>query len=99
MPQGPSLILLIFNIFINNLIMFIGKTDIYNFADDNTLYKFSPNLSVVLKCLEHDISILLNWFKVNSLKANRQKFKFMILGGKNSFQCKCKIEDTYIFSK
>ena len=99
MPQGPSLILLIFNIFINNLIMFIGKTDIYNFADDNTLYKFSPNMSVVLKCLRHDISILLNWFKVNSLKANTQKFQFMVLGGKNSFRYKCKIEDTYIFSK
>ena len=79
--------------------MFNEKTNIYKFADDNTLYKFSPNLSVVLKCLEHDILILLNWFKVNSLKANRQKFKFMVLGGKNSFKYKCKIEDTYIFSK
>ena len=79
--------------------MFNEKTNIYKFADDNTLYKFSPNLSVVLKCLEHDILILLNWFKVNSLKTNRQKFKFMVLGGKNSFQYKCKIEDTYIFSK
>ena len=50
--------------------MFIEKTDICNFADDNTLYKSSPSLSVVLNCLEHDITIALNWFKVNSLKAN-----------------------------
>ena len=36
---------LIFNIFINDLIMFIEKTDICNFKDDNTLYKSSPSLS------------------------------------------------------
>ena len=79
--------------------MFIEKSDIYNFADDNTLYKSSPSLSVVLNCLEYDITIVLNWFKVNSLKANLEKFQLMDLGGKKSFQYKCKIEDTYIFSK
>ena len=79
--------------------MFIGKKNkICNFADDNTLYKSSPSLSVVLNCSEHDITIVLNLFKVNSLKANHKKFQFMGLGGKKRFQCKCKIEDTYIFS-
>ena len=66
---------------------------------DNPLYKSSPTLSVVLNCLDHDITIVLNWFKVNSLKANPQKFQFMVLRGKKRFQYKCKIEDTYIFSK
>ena len=79
--------------------MFIEKTDICNFADENTLYKSSPSLMVVLNCLEYDITIVLNWFKVNSLKANPKKFQFMVLGGKKRFQYKCKIEDTYIFSK
>ena len=70
--NGP----LIFNISINDLIMFIEKTDICNFADDNTLYKSSPSLSVVLNCLEHDTTIIINWFKVNSLKANPPKLWF-----------------------
>ena len=52
-------------------------------------------MSVVLNYLGH----VLNWFKVNSLKANPEKFQFMVLGGKKSFQYKCKIENTYIFSK
>ena len=65
------------------LIMFIEKTDICNFADDNTFYKSSPNLSVVLNCSEHDILIVLNWFKLISLKANPQNFEFLVLGGKN----------------
>ena len=49
--------------------MFIEKSDICNFADDNTLHKSGPKLSVVLNYLEHDITIVLNWFKVNSLKS------------------------------
>ena len=79
--------------------MFIEKNDICNFADGNTLYKSNPNLSVVLSCLKHDISIFLDWFKVNSLKANPPKFQFMVLGGIRSFKYKCKIEDTYIFQR
>ena len=35
----------------------------------------------------------------NSLKANRKNFQFMVLGGKKSFQYKCKLEGAYIFSK
>ena len=41
--------------------MFVEKDDIYNFADDNTLYKSSLRLSVALTCLEHDIMIVLTF--------------------------------------
>ena len=64
--------------------MFFEKSDIYNFADDNTSYKSSPRLSVVLNCLEQDITIVLNWFKVNALKSNLKKIQFMVLGGKKT---------------
>ena len=50
--------------------MFIEKSDICNFVDDNTLHKSSLSRSVVLDCFEHDITNALNWFKVNSLEAN-----------------------------
>ena len=50
--------------------MFTEKTDICNFADDNILYKYSQNLSVVLNYLEDEVSIVLNWFKVNLIQAN-----------------------------
>ena len=59
-PQGSILGPLIFNIFVNDFIMFIDKTNICNLADDSTLYKSNPSLLVVLNCLEHDITIVLN---------------------------------------
>ena len=53
--------------------------------DDNTLYKSISSLSIAINCSEHDITIVLSWFKVNSLKANPPKFYFMVLGGKKKF--------------
>ena len=53
--------------------MFIRKTNSCNFADDNTLYKSSLNVSVVLSNLEHENLIVLDPFKVNLLKVNPDK--------------------------
>ena len=37
-PQGSIVGLIFFNVFINDLLLFIKETDICNFADDTTLY-------------------------------------------------------------
>ena len=62
-PQRSILKPLLFNIFINDIFLFIEKSDICKFADDNTLFSCGDNLSVILKSLEHDMKILLRWFK------------------------------------
>ena len=46
-PQGSILGPLLFNIFINDLFFVIEKSDICNFADDNTLYSCGANLKIV----------------------------------------------------
>ena len=68
--------------------MFIEKTEVCNFADDNTIYDCGKDLPNILENLKHDLTILLKWFIINSLQANPGKFQFMILGKKkrNSFK-------------
>ena len=62
-PQRPILGSLLSNIFINDIFLFIEKSDICKFADGNTLFSCGDNLSVILKSLEHDMKILLRQFK------------------------------------
>ena len=77
--QGSILGPLLLNIFINDLFFVIGKSDVCNFADDNTLYSSGVNLKTVLENLTHDASKLLHWLKINSMKAIPEKFQFVIL--------------------
>ena len=53
--------------------MFVDKTEIFNFADDNTIYNCVEDLSNILENLKHDLEILLKWFRINSLQANPGK--------------------------
>ena len=92
-PQGSVLGPLLFNVFIN-IFMFIEKSEICNFADDNTIYDCGKDLSNILENLKHDMKILLKWFRINSLQANPGKFQFMILGKKNRNLVKLIINST-----
>ena len=78
-PQGSILGPLLFNAFINDIFLVIKKIEICNFADDNTIYDCGEDLSNILENLNHDLKILLKWFRINFLQANPGKFQFMIL--------------------
>ena len=72
-PQESILGPLLLNLFINNLFLFVEKTNICNFADDNTIYSCDGCLETVLEDLQNDMKILLNWFKIYSTKPNAKK--------------------------
>ena len=79
-PQGSVLGPLLFNIFINDLFFFLTKSEVCNFADDNTIYVCNKNLEFIKENLQYDMKVILQWFRINSMKANPGKFQFMLLG-------------------
>ena len=79
-PQGSILGPILFNIFINDLLLFICDANICNFADDNSLYAAGKDQAEVISVLQKEISNVLYWFKVNSMAANPDKFQLMFLG-------------------
>ena len=69
-PQGSILGPFPFNIFINDLFLPVKKSEICNFADDNTLYSFGKKLDAIFSNLKYDLENVLGWFQASSLKAN-----------------------------
>ena len=54
-PEGSLLAPLLFNVFINVLFLFIRKSGVCNFADDNTLYSVGKNIENVISDLKTDL--------------------------------------------
>ena len=74
----------------------IIKSDVCNFADDNTLHSFDKKLENIFVNLKIDLKNVLYWFQVNSLKASPGKFQFMILGHKKNNTFVLNIHDNEI---
>ena len=80
-PQGSILGL---NIFLNDIFLFVENTKITNYADDNTPYAIESSIEKLIEPLEHDTTILLNWFHVNEMKSNNDKCHLIIINHENN---------------
>ena len=72
-PQGSVLGPLLFLIFTNDLYGQLEKCSCILFADDTTIYMSHQNLTYINYCIEHDLSIISDWFKANLLTLNPNK--------------------------
>ena len=79
-PQGSILGLLLFNIFLNDLFLFISKSFLSNYADDNTLYTFGNNLKKIEVNLRNTFDTVYQWFYKNYMVLIARKCHFMYLG-------------------
>ena len=75
-PQGSILGPLLFNIFVNDLFLFVSSSNLSNYADDNTFYTSGYNLKVLL----NDLNKVTEWFLENYMVLNAGKCHFMCRG-------------------
>ena len=75
---------LLFDFSINDLFFFIESSSIHNFADDNTLSAWANTISDLINKLESDSNIAIEWFKMNKMIVNPDKFQAIVLNKKRS---------------
>ena len=78
-PQRSILGPILFNVFINDLLLFIKERDICNFADDTTLYACGKDFDIISSKLEVETNTARQRLKDNEIVANPSKFQLMFL--------------------
>ena len=83
-PQGSIVGPLLFDFLINELFSFIESSSIHNFSYDNTLSAWANTISDLINELEPESNIDIEWFKMNKMIVNPDKFQLMVLNKKRS---------------
>ena len=82
LPQVSVLGPILFNIFINDLFLLLTKSDLHNFAGDNTIAVTCKNLNDLLHKLKKESESAVDWFRNNNMIANPDKFQAIIMNKK-----------------
>ena len=77
-PQGFILGPILFNIFLNDLFLCLRNTDLHNFANDNTITAVCDQLPDLIKILEAEGELSVEWFRKNEMVVNSDKFQAII---------------------
>ena len=72
---GPIL----FDIFINNLLLWISNSEVLSFVDDNTIWAAASTIEELSTTVEKESQAANVWFKLNEMFVNLDKFHAILL--------------------
>ena len=77
LPQGSINGPLLFDLFINDSVLFLSETVLSNYADSSNLYSLGKDLDVIKSMIRKDFMALTEWSSKN----------YMVLNKKNVITC------------
>ena len=85
-PRGSILGPILFNIFINDLLLWISNSELLNFADDNTISAAENTIEELISTLEKESQAAIDWFVSNEMVANPVKFQAFVVKRNNEMK-------------
>ena len=82
-PQGTILGPIFFNLFLHDLLETLKISELYNFADDNTISTASKNMNNLIHTFKKESETAVKWFNQNKMIVNPDKFQAMLLEKRN----------------
>ncbi len=77
-PQGSTLGLLLFSVFINDLLSICSNCHTHLYADDTVIYTSNSDISQIQNSLQSDFDMVQDWFCKNKLILNKKKSCSMV---------------------
>ena len=81
-PQGSALGPILFNLYLNYLFYLSDFTEVNNFADDTKFHACDNDLNNLIKRLEYDAFLTIEWFETNNVKLIKGKCHLLVSGHK-----------------
>ena len=88
-PQGFIVGPILFDIFINDLLLWVSNSELLNFADDSTISAAENTIEELISTLEKEIQAATDWFVSKEMAFNPDKFQAIVVKRNN------KMKDSY----